>query len=355
MSSRFGSSSSAPNGAGAIGDLSHDVILASPPEDSISDLAWSSRNNFLAVASWDSKVRVYDVTQNLSGVGKAVISFDGPVFGCAWSKNGRQVAGASSDKSAKLLDLGANGAPAQQVAAHDAPIRSLRFFELPSSGSPMLATGSWDKTIKYWDLRQSAPAAVLHCPDRVYSMDIKKDILVVATAELHINIVKLNEPTRFLSAGKSPLAHQTRVVSCFNDASGYAVGSTEGRCAFQYIETKSARGGGNFSFKCHRGARDINGKMDIFTINAISVHPIYGLTTAGSDGTFNFWDKDKRQRLKGYPSVGGPISATAFNHSGKIFAYAVSYDWSKGYAFNTPGHVNKVMLHRTIDEECKPK
>ena len=41
-------------------------------------------------------------------------------------------------------------------------------------------------------------------------------------------------------------------------------------------------------------------------------------STAGSDGTFHFWDKDAKHRLKGYPSVGGTISSTAFNRNGNV-------------------------------------
>ena len=78
-------------------------------------------------------------------------------------------------------------------------------------------------------------------------------------------------------------------------------------------------------------------------------------STAGSDGTFHFWDKDAKHRLKGFPEVGGAISATAFNGSGTIFAYAVSYDWSKGYASNTPQTPNKIMLHAVAGDECKPR
>ena len=75
----------------------------------------------------------------------------------------------------------------------------------------------------------------------------------------------------------------------------------------------------------------------------------------GSDGTINFWDKDARCRLKGYPAVGGSISASAFNRDGTIFSYAVSYDWHKGYATNNPQYPNKVMLHPVNEEEVKPK
>ncbi|KAL9098805.1 MAG: hypothetical protein Q9187_009596, partial [Circinaria calcarea] len=95
---------------------------------------------------------------------------------------------------------------------------------------------------------------------------------------------------------------------------------------------------------------------NVYAVNAINFHPVHGtFSTAGSDGTFHFWDKDAKHRLKGYPEVGGPISATAFNRAGGIFAYAVSYDWSKGYAVNTPQTINKVMLHPVGPDECKPR
>jgi len=66
-------------------------------------------------------------------------------------------------------------------------------------------------------------------------------------------------------------------------------------------------------------------------------------------------DKDAKHRLKGYPNVGGTISATTFNGVGSIFAYAVSYDWSKGYQANTPQYPIKVMLHPIKEDEAKPR
>lgn len=158
-------------------------------------------------------------------------------------QDGTKVAGAGADRSAKLLDLNANGAPAQTVSSHDAPIRSIRFFNMPNANAPMLATGSWDKSVRYWDLRQQTPAATLVCHDRVYAMDVKEQLLVIGTAEKHIHIVDLNAPTTIFETRDSPLKEQTRVVSCFIDASGFAVGSIEGRCGFQYIAQKDQRYG----------------------------------------------------------------------------------------------------------------
>lgn len=140
-----------------------------------------------------------------------------------------------------MLDLTAGQTVATQVAAHDQPIRCVRFVEVPGQSTPVLVTGSWDKTIKYWDLRQSSPVASVNCQERVYSMDVINKLLVVATADRYINIINLDKPTEFYKTIQSPLKWQTRVVSCFTDGSGFAVGSIEGRCAIQYVEEKDSR------------------------------------------------------------------------------------------------------------------
>ena len=128
----------------------------------------------------------------------------------------------------------------QQVGAHEQPIRCAKLFQ--SGATQMLVTGSWDKTIKYWDLRQSNPVATLQCQERIYTMDIRNDsLLVIGTADRYINVVNLNNPTAFYKTIQSPLKWQTRVVTCFTDASGFAVGSIEGRCAIQYVEDKDSR------------------------------------------------------------------------------------------------------------------
>lgn len=284
-------------------------------------------------------------------------------------QDGSKVVGAGADKAARLLDLGSGSTTATQVAAHDQPIKSVKFFELPNSNQSMIVTGSWDKTIKYWDLRTQQPVATVQCQERVYTLDVKKNLLVVGTADRYINVINLSEPSKFYKTLQSPLKWQTRVVSCFSDATGFAVGSIEGRCAIQYVEEKDARydksafnacssltsTSSNFSFKCHRDPAQ-NNITNVYSVNAISFHPVHGtFSTAGSDGTFHFWDGVAKHRLKGYPTVGGTISATAFNKDGNIFAYAVSYDWSKGYASNNTQYPNKIMMHPVNADECKPR
>ncbi|KAG9588592.1 WD40 repeat-like protein, partial [Aureobasidium melanogenum] len=284
---------------------------------------------------------------------KASFDLKAPALSTCWSKDGRQVFGAGANNQCMMLDLGSGATTPQTVAAHDQPIKCVESITV--NGSPMIVTGSWDKTIKYWDCRQQNPIASVQTKERVYAMDTRDQLLVVATADRWVEIFNLNSPGTAYKQIQSPLKWQTRTVSCFADATGFAIGSIEGRCAIQYVEDKDSSS--NFSFKCHRqNAPNTRDQSNVYSVNSISFHPVHGtFSTAGSDGTFHFWDKDAKHRLKGYPEVGGSISCTDFNHDGSIFAYAVSYDWHQGYAANTPNYPNKVMLHGIGPDECKPR
>lgn len=78
-----------------------------------------------------------------------------------------------------------------QVAQHDEPIKCAKFLDQGN----VLATGSWDKTIKYWDLRSPTPIGTVQLPERCYAMDTKGPLLVAATAEKYVCVFDLNNPT----------------------------------------------------------------------------------------------------------------------------------------------------------------
>jgi mRNA export factor len=141
-----------------------------------------------------------------------------------------------ADKKSHLLHL----ATGQQttIGSHDAPIRSVRFVDIPGTNGPIVASGSWDKTVKFWDVRQQTPLASLTCAERVYAMDSKARLLVIATAERHIHLVDLQNPTVFARSLESPLKFQTRAVSAFPDGTGWGTTAIEGRCGINTVEEK---------------------------------------------------------------------------------------------------------------------
>jgi mRNA export factor len=77
------------------------------------------------------------------------------------------------------------------------------------------------------------------------------------------------------------------------------MGCIEGRVAVEYFsemqnKINQQRTNGpktttkNFVFKCHRDGTNVH------SVNSIDFHHYNTFCTAGSDGTFNWWDKEAR-------------------------------------------------------------
>ncbi|KAF8676108.1 hypothetical protein HU200_047613 [Digitaria exilis] len=95
-------------------------------------------------------------------------------------------------------------------------------------------------------------------------------------------------------------------------------------------------------------------------MHSIQVHGTFA--TTGSDGGFNFWDKDGKQRPKAFSKCPAPITCSTFNQDGSIFAYAVCYDWSKGAEKHNPSTAKtNIFIHsvqvctRCLESDVKGK
>ncbi|KAG8131690.1 hypothetical protein E2320_009598 [Naja naja] len=270
-----------------------DIEVTSPPDDSIGCLAFSPPTlpgNFLIAGSWANDVRCWEIQDNGQTIPKAQQMHTGPVLDVCWSD-------------------------------HEAPVKTVHWIKAPNYSCVM--TGSWDKTLKFWDTRTPTPMMTLQLPERCYCADVHRCVAIFKD--------KVNKPT------------------------GFALGSIEGRVAIHYINPPNPAKD-NFTFKCHRSnGTNTSAPQDIYAVNGIAFHPAHGtLATVGSDGRFSFWDKDARTKLKTSEQLDQPISACCFNHNGNIFAYASSYDWSKGHEFYNPQKKNYIFL-RNAAEELKPR
>lgn len=89
MSGLFGTTAAASATSNALGDLKSDVALSDPPTDTITALSFSpgqSQQDFLAISSWDNKVRIYEIAQNGQSQGRHAYEHSQPVFDCDFSK-----------------------------------------------------------------------------------------------------------------------------------------------------------------------------------------------------------------------------------------------------------------------------
>lgn len=280
--------------------------------------------------------------------GKAAYSHQGPVLSVCWSKDGTKVFSGGADNAGRVLDVSTG--QSFQVAQHDAPVKSVKWIEAHGG---LLATGSWDKTLRYWDLRTPAPVVTINLPERCYSVDVLEPIVAVATAGKQVLIYNLSNPTVPYKSIISPLRYQMRVVSCF--PKGIAIGGAEGRVAMQYTtETSQLQ---NYTFRAQK--QDLENTKNgfvMYAVNDISFHPVHGtFVTCGSDGGITSWDGDARVRIKPFDLQPGPITSTAFNRTGTIMAYSISYDWHRGHSGMTPQQSVQIKLHACTDEEMQRK
>ncbi|KAG5220136.1 WD40-repeat-containing domain protein [Salix suchowensis] len=314
----FGSSTGAAavntsNSTAAEKDI--EVEVADPPSDSISSLSFSGQADYLAAGSWDNNVsRLWTCLRVVSSSLTRSCRSQVRIY-----EEGNKIISGGADNVARMFDV--TTGQAAPVAQHDAPRRFTA------------------RTLLYYG-RPVPPNGCRH--SRATHTDIQPD-----------------QPHLALQA----------------TTSGFAVGSVEGRVASIALPANTSIRD-NFSFKCHRrdSSANIKDQALVYAVNDISFHPVHGtFSTCGSDGGIHFWDKDARSRLKckrgplpiflvfnasihaAFDTAPGPISATTFNRNGSIFAYAISYDWSKGHSGMTPGHPNKIMLHACKDDEVKKR
>mmetsp|Transcript_86094 Transcript_86094/g.266599 ORF Transcript_86094/g.266599 Transcript_86094/m.266599 type:complete len:342 (-) Transcript_86094:207-1232(-) len=320
-----------------------DTVAPGPPADSVSCLAWSPQN-LLAAGSWDKSVRVWQAQDGGAAAGPiATYEAEAPVLCCGFTSDGTGLVSGGCDTKVRLRDLGAQRD--QELGKHDAPVKELAVVDQLG----LVVSGSWDKTLRFWTPQQPTPALVLRLPERVYAMDVKFPLLLVGTADRHIQTFDLNQVSATASpqhSSFSQLKMQTRSLSLFPDRTGFAVGSVEGRCGISYFgdERKS------FTFKCHRT------DDTVYAVNSIDFNLRYGtFATAGSDGSFVFWDKERKQRLQRFNSCHYPITCGRFSPDSRYYAYAVSYDWSQGHEFYKPEMPRQVFLHRCAPIELRPR
>jgi mRNA export factor len=328
----------------------NDVVVPNSATDTISSLLWSSTGTFLASSGWSRTSTIFDIGVNGTAEVKATQQLKAPILCSGWSGDNSRLFLGTCEGRAEMWNLQSN--QLQTCAVHSGPIKEIAYINELN----LLLTASWDKTLKYWDLRQQTgqPALSVQLPERVYAMDMKFPVLVVCTAEKtqkNIQIYDISNPnnlTRPYRISENLLKHQSRCCSIFPDKSGFAVGSIEGRVAILHVQEKDV--GKNFAFKCHRE------NSDVYSVNALAFHSLGTFATCGGDGRYITWDKDAKTRLKQFERNPNPITAASFNAAGNIFAYAIGYDWSKGveYAAKQKSPCG-ILLHSVQEAEVKRK
>jgi len=233
------------------------------------------------------------------------------------------------------------------LGMHDQAVRCVEY----SQSQGLVFSGSWDNTVKIWDPASQACVQTIQMPDKVYTMDVSTDKLVVGCANRHIWVWDLKNLSAPLYKRSSSLKFQTRCIKIFPDSTGYATSSIEGRVAIDYFDSDEALQDRKYAFKCHRAT--IDGVHTVWPVNCMAYHPLYGtFATGGCDGYVNIWDGQNKKRLCQFHKYPTSIASLDFSSDGIHLAIASSYTYEEGERDHP---IDQIFVRQVAETDVKPK
>jgi len=214
-STSLGTSGTFNSGSWSAGDKKaynpgNDPEVEHCPSDGVTQLAFSPKvlvpKQYLVSSSWDGQLRCWEVEASSGKTSPVGMQrHEKPLMCCTWTADGSGILAGGADGKGMYwrIETGAW----TQFASHDAAIVGVFHAEYPSpSGAGCYITGSWDRTVKFWDPRSSSgqPIGVLQVPERVYAMDVVGRVMVIATAERHVLVYDLRNPAQVSTSRPSP-------------------------------------------------------------------------------------------------------------------------------------------------------
>ncbi|KAJ3010504.1 mitotic spindle checkpoint protein Bub3 [Thoreauomyces humboldtii] len=322
--------------------VNNGVELSNSPTDGISALQFSPTDpTLLLAASWDKKVRLYNVASDQL---RTEWTQKSPVLDVCFS-SANQCFSVGIDRKLKGMDLEASRETV--IGSHEDAIRCV----VHAKHTGQLMTGSWDKHVGVWDPRSNASLGKYAQPEKVFSMDVVDYTLVVAMAGRTLHVYDIRNMKETLQPRESAMKYMTRTLRCMPNGRGFVSGSIEGRVAVEFFDPSKEAQAKKYAFKCHR--ETIDEVEYIYAVNAVAFHPVHGtFATGGSDGTVNVWDGNNRKRLRPYLQYPTGVSALAFNCDGTYLAVASSYAFDEGEKDHPP---DSIYVKTISETECRPK
>ncbi|CDW57621.1 Mitotic checkpoint protein BUB3 [Trichuris trichiura] len=353
-------------------------LLNNAPSDGVTAVHFSPESEkFLLASSWDSCVRLYELSGSSANYVRTSFMHEAPVLDCIFTVRMRDFVSANQIIAFRTVVTAAAQAQIPLLntstwswalvsfrslasasldwvletilGAHEGPVRCLS--NLPNLG--LMASGSWDQTVKLWDPRAGRCVGCYNQPQRVYSMDACGDRLIVATAERKIWVWDL----RSMDAGpeqqrESPLKFQTRCLRSFPNELGFAVSSIEGRVAVEFLDPDYEVQKQRYVFKCHRSKNPETGQEIVYPVLCIAFHPVHGtFATGGSDGMVNIWDPFNKKRLSQFHRYPTSVISMEFSHDGTYLAIACSYQFECPEKPPNPFPIDSIYVRKVVDSE----
>lgn len=298
--------------------------------DGISCIKINPWNSILLAAStWNGFVDIYNIkTRNRS----ERTNLKCPQLAVEWISSNNYASGGADG----IVYI--NGV---QIGFHDSPISSLAF----SVNNQILASGSYDGVVKFWNSRSNECVFKLTTDDKIYCMASAPPNNIVCGC-LESRIISLNCKT-FGDEIIKTMTHgyNTRQITACESAIATSV--VQGRIAVVSLNDLSNK----YAFKAHLSEpkgesnpqmSDISLKC-VYPVNALCFQPGTDyLASGGSDGYVHIWNVKIKRKLQTLMDEenGAPfntsISSISFSNNGDTLAVAVSYCFENGPISHAP-------------------
>jgi len=313
------------------------------PQDTVSAIEWAPNGSHMFLASsWDSKIRIFDtVVQSMQSKGvvlKGALSVEDPCLSVCWQDDCSKIFAGCINNTVKAFDT--NTGQSANIGQHDGGVKDV--YWLQQAG--LVCSLSFDKTIRFWDLRQPNPAAGFQLGHKVYCSDLLYPNLVMGLSDEKVLIVNLPNIQAMLSKNTldyidSPLGSgsQLTAVGFFTDGMGIGVASHDGRANLSKIEVDQMsrpKLTSVMTFKAHKvdqGSGNQTQQM-LYPVHAIGFHPKTKqfVFTAGGEGNIFFWDYGQKNKICTFSFKSVPVTRAKMSPDGQLLAYSLGYDWAKG-------------------------
>ncbi len=319
--------------------------------DTIACLSWGKDEipDVLLCSTWNGYVYLYYVTPRHPGAELTIVdntyeaysrSMEIPCISLAWQHSAKKIITGSIDGTISSMDINASGI--QTIGKHDDAVKGVYYIEELN----LICSLSYDKTLKFWDMRMSGPASDWNFGAKVVCSDFLYPHFAVGLSneKLLFFDVMHDLPSVFRDLDRhcigSPLGSNSPLSTiAISKENKVGIATYDGRSNLSKFERRNdgTTGLENIvTFKAHKIDPGQNGNTSnlkiLYPIHAVGFHPRNRNTyfTAGGDGCVNIWDIPARNKQAYWTCTNAPITAAKYSPNGKLLAYAYGYDYAKG-------------------------